>query len=76
MKHGRILDNVMTVENIMVVYVGHNVSNAFKSLMDEKCMSQTSLAFNEKDFKWGKHIMFHVGVVNAEDVTEETLDIG
>ena len=41
---------VVTVENIMMVDVSHNVGDAVKSLIPKEGMSQTSLVFNDEDF--------------------------
>ena len=41
---------VVTVENIMMVDVSHNVGNFVESLMQKECMTQTSLVFNDGDF--------------------------
>ena len=38
---------VMTVENIMVVHVSHNVGNPGERLLVEKDMTEASLAFDE-----------------------------
>ena len=48
---------VVTVEDIMMVDVGHNVGNFVESLMQKKCMTQTTLVFQKKDsgglVNWG-----------------------
>jgi hypothetical protein len=85
---------VVTVENIMMVDVSHNVGDAVESLIQEEGMSQTSLVFNNEDFAQGTakyyvviqrlwrigqcgiHIIFHVMMVNTEDMSEETLNVG
>jgi hypothetical protein len=41
---------VVTVENIMMVDVSHNVGDAIESLIQKEGMSQTSLVFNDEDF--------------------------
>jgi len=41
---------VVTVEYIMMIDVSHNVGDAVESLIQKKCMSQTSLVFNDEDF--------------------------
>jgi hypothetical protein len=41
---------VVTVENIVMVDVSHNVGDAIESLIQKEGMSQTSLVFNDEDF--------------------------
>ena len=41
---------VVTVENIMMVDVSHNVGDAVESLIQKEGMTQTSLVFNDEDF--------------------------
>ena len=41
---------VVTVENVMMVHVSHNVGDAVESLIQKEGMSQTSLVFNNEDF--------------------------
>jgi hypothetical protein len=85
---------VVTVENVMMVNVSHNVGDAVESLIQKEGMSQTSLVFNDEDFAQGTakyylviqrlwrigqcgiHIIFHVMMVNTEDMSEETLNVG
>ena len=85
---------VVTVENVMMVHVSHNVGDAIESLIQKEGMSQTSLVFNDEDFAQGTakyylviqrlgrigqcgiQVIFHVMMVNTEDMSEETLDVG
>ena len=46
--HGRA--RVVTVENIMMVDVSHNIDDAVESLIQKEGMTQTSLVFNDEDF--------------------------
>ena len=41
---------VVTVENIMMVDVSHNIGDAVESLIQKEGMTQTSLVFNDEDF--------------------------
>jgi hypothetical protein len=41
---------VVTVENVMMVDVSHNVGDAVESLIQKEGMSQASLVFNDEDF--------------------------
>ena len=41
---------VVTVENVVMVDVSHNVGDAIESLIQKEGMTQTSLVFNDEDF--------------------------